>query len=96
MLPNFLIFLNNFAHSLLTFSVLLFSGKPPQLLRYCLFQQVRALKQMMRDTDATTVTEINQGISTGNFIDIFLWIVNFNVINVHFQQNKVLGQYTVK
>jgi len=33
------------------------------------FQQVSALKQIMSDTEATTVTEDNQGISTGNFID---------------------------
>ena len=45
----------------------------------------------MSDTDATTVTEDNQGISTGNFIDNFLWMVNLYVINVHFQQKKVLG-----
>ena len=35
------------------------------------FQQVRALKQIVSDTEATTVTEVNQGTSTGNFIDNF-------------------------
>jgi len=33
------------------------------------FQQVSALKQIMSDTEATTV---NQGIFTGNFIDCFV------------------------
>ena len=42
-------------------------------------------------TEAATVAEINQGISTGNFIKNFLWMVNLNVIIVYFQQKKVLG-----
>ena len=56
--------------------MLLISGKSLQLLPEFLLaiptrQQVRVLKEMLSDTEATTVTEVNQDICTGNFIDKF-------------------------